>query len=163
MTFTDTHCHLADPKLANTLPAVLAEAQAAGVARFIVPATSPKDWHSVAQLERLSENIHIALGIHPWFSDGLKRWRPSENAGFGKIKRNRPLNGGVCRNSSPAANFQTASSFIIRLLLIFSGALSCPNPLSSLLTALLIFTALITLWRSCPRLTVRRRVRFTAC
>ena len=71
MTFTDTHCHLADPKLADTLPAVLAEAQAVGVARFIVPATSPKDWHSVAQLERPSENIHIALGIHPWFSDGL--------------------------------------------------------------------------------------------
>ena len=71
MTFTDTHCHLVDPNLADTLPAVLAEAQAAGVARFIVPATSPKDWHSVAQLERPSENIHIALGIHPWFSDGL--------------------------------------------------------------------------------------------
>ena len=34
MTFTDTHCHLADPKLADTLPAVLAEAQAVGVARF---------------------------------------------------------------------------------------------------------------------------------
>ena len=71
MTFTDTHCHLADPKLANTLPTVLAEAQAVGVARFIVPATSPKDWQEIAQLERLSENIHIALGIHPWFSDGL--------------------------------------------------------------------------------------------
>lgn len=55
MTFTDTHCHLADPKLADTLPAVLAEAQAVGVARFIVPATSPKDWHAVAQLERPSE------------------------------------------------------------------------------------------------------------
>ena len=34
MTFTDTHCHLADPKLADTLPAVLAEAQAAGVERL---------------------------------------------------------------------------------------------------------------------------------
>ena len=71
MTFTDTHCHLADSKLADTLPAVLAEAQAVGVARFIVPATSPNDWQAVAQLERPSENIHIALGIHPWFSDGL--------------------------------------------------------------------------------------------
>ena len=71
MTFTDTHCHLADPKLADTLPTVLAEAQTVGVARFIVPATSPKDWQEVAQLERPSENIHIALGIHPWFSDGL--------------------------------------------------------------------------------------------
>ena len=71
MTFTDTHCHLADPKLADTLPAVLADAQAVGVARFIVPAASPNDWQAVTQLERPSENIHIALGIHPWFSDGL--------------------------------------------------------------------------------------------
>ena len=60
MTFTDTHCHLADSKLADTLPAVLAEAQATGVARFIVPAISPNDWQAVAQLERPSENIHIA-------------------------------------------------------------------------------------------------------
>ena len=73
MTFTDTHCHLADPKLADTLPAVLAEAQAVGVARFIVPATSPKDWQAVAQLERPSENIHIALGIHPWFQTASTR------------------------------------------------------------------------------------------
>lgn len=78
MTFTDTHCHLADPKLADTLPAVLAEAQATGVARFIVPATSPKDWHSVAQLERPSENIHIALGIHPWFQTASTK-RHSKN------------------------------------------------------------------------------------
>ena len=61
MTFTDTHCHLADPKLADTLPAVLAEAQAVGVARFIVPATSHKDWQEVAQLERPSENIQTML------------------------------------------------------------------------------------------------------
>ena len=42
MTFTDTHCHLADPKLADTLPAVLAEAQAAGVARFYCTGYVPK-------------------------------------------------------------------------------------------------------------------------
>ena len=53
MTFTDTHCHLADPKLADALPAVLAEAQAVGVARFIVPATSPKDWQAVAQFGKV--------------------------------------------------------------------------------------------------------------
>lgn len=77
MNFTDTHCHLADPALRENLPHVLNTAQEAGVGRFIVPATRPQDWQDVADLaQRSSENpilgnIHIALGIHPWFSDDV--------------------------------------------------------------------------------------------
>ena len=77
MNLTDTHCHLADPALRENLPHVLTAAREAGVGRFIVPATRPQDWQDVADLaERSSENpifrnIHIALGIHPWFSDDV--------------------------------------------------------------------------------------------
>lgn len=77
MNFTDTHCHLADPALRENLPHILTAAREAGVGRFIVPATRPQDWQDVSDLaERASENplwgnIHIALGIHPWFSDGI--------------------------------------------------------------------------------------------
>ena len=77
MKLTDTHCHLADPALRENLPHVLTAAREAGVGRFIVPATRPQDWQDVADLaERSSENplwgnIHIALGIHPWFSDDV--------------------------------------------------------------------------------------------
>lgn len=77
MNLTDTHCHLADPALRKNLPHVLTAAREAGVGRFIVPATCPQDWQDVADLaERESENplwgnIHIALGIHPWFSDDV--------------------------------------------------------------------------------------------
>ncbi|EMT2177395.1 TatD family hydrolase [Neisseria gonorrhoeae] len=77
MNFTDTHCHLADPALRENLPHILTVAREAGVGRFIVPATRPQDWQDVADLaERSSENplwgnIHIALGIHPWFSEDV--------------------------------------------------------------------------------------------
>lgn len=74
MRLTDTHCHLADSVLRGNLAQVLAEARQAGVWRFIVPATRPQDWQSVAELSEMpSEHgqIRIALGIHPWFSDGI--------------------------------------------------------------------------------------------
>lgn len=77
MNLTDTHCHLADPALRENLTHVLTAAREAGVGRFIVPATRPQDWQDVSDLaERASENplwgnIHIALGIHPWFSDDV--------------------------------------------------------------------------------------------
>ena len=77
MNLTDTHCHLADPALRENLTHVLTAAREAGVGRFIVPATRPQDWQDVSDLaQRSSENpllgnIHIALGIHPWFSDDV--------------------------------------------------------------------------------------------
>ncbi|CWO75637.1 putative deoxyribonuclease [Neisseria meningitidis] len=74
MNFTDTHCHLADAALRENLPHILTAARKVGVKRFIVPATCPQDWQSVAELSEMpSEHgqIHIALGIHPWFSDGI--------------------------------------------------------------------------------------------
>ncbi|HGH6842936.1 hydrolase [Neisseria meningitidis] len=74
MNFTDTHCHLADPALRENLTHVLTAAREAGVGRFIVPATCPQDWQDVADLAEMpSEHgqIRIALGIHPWFSDGI--------------------------------------------------------------------------------------------
>lgn len=74
MNFTDTHCHLADATLRENLPHILTAARKVGVKRFIVPATCPQDWQDVADLAEMpSEHgqIRIALGIHPWFSDGI--------------------------------------------------------------------------------------------
>lgn len=74
MNFTDTHCHLADAALRENLPHILTAARKVGVKRFIVPATCPQDWQSVAELSEMPPEhgqIRIALGIHPWFSDGI--------------------------------------------------------------------------------------------
>ena len=64
---TDTHCHLAEPLLLHDLPAVLAQAAAVDVCRFIVPATCRADFNAVLSLHRVPD-IQIALGIHPWFA-----------------------------------------------------------------------------------------------
>ncbi|MDO4997578.1 MAG: TatD family hydrolase [Neisseria sp.] len=72
--FTDSHVHLTAPELASQLPAVMATAQACGVRRFIVPTTSPADWQAVSDLAKRpidGEQIHFALGVHPWFVNDL--------------------------------------------------------------------------------------------
>lgn len=79
ITFTDTHCHLADPALSARLPDILAEAEAAGVRRFIVPAARQADFAAVLSLaERPS--VLPAVGLHPWFADGFSDGLYAETA-----------------------------------------------------------------------------------
>jgi TatD DNase family protein len=63
----DTHCHLADPRLAGDVEAVLARARAAGV-RFIISvgAIGPieNDRATVAIAERHAD-VFAAVGVHP--------------------------------------------------------------------------------------------------
>ena len=65
---TDSHCHLADAKLRPHLADILKEAARAGVCRFIVPATQRSDFGGVSALDGI-KNIHIGLGIHPWYAE----------------------------------------------------------------------------------------------
>ena len=82
---TDTHCHLADPLLAGDavypnslqLAATLAQARAADVSGFVVPAACAADWPRVLALKNIAGVRALALGIHPWhagemFSGSLK-------------------------------------------------------------------------------------------
>jgi len=65
--FSDSHCHLADPRLAPDVEAVVDRAHAAGVARIIsvgAVATIETDRRAVAIAERWS-GIYAAVGIHP--------------------------------------------------------------------------------------------------
>lgn len=64
----DTHCHLNDHSFSDTMPGVLARAQAVGVGACIVPA------YDVASLERTAKlalgypgAVFPAYGLHPWF------------------------------------------------------------------------------------------------
>ncbi|MDO5356484.1 MAG: TatD family hydrolase [Conchiformibius sp.] len=66
---SDSHCHLAEAVLHTRLPEVLAEAAAAGVGRFVVPAVHQSDWATVAQLVQLDAVSAAAFGVHPWFAD----------------------------------------------------------------------------------------------
>ncbi len=113
-------CHLADSFCGNAAQVLpKRDRQIVAVYRS---ATRPQDWQSVAELSEMpSEHgqIRIALGIHPWFSDGiaerdcvrLKRcWRV---AGMGR--RNRL---GFLRQNPNAAAARTANQFFVRQLAI---------------------------------------------
>jgi TatD DNase family protein len=63
--FIDTHCHLTYPGLAESLPDVLARAEAAGVARMVTVGTSIADHQQVLALARTHGPVFAALGIHP--------------------------------------------------------------------------------------------------
>lgn len=63
--FTDTHTHFAAPEFQAQFSKQYQEAKAAGIHRFILPSTGSHDWQAIIQQQ--SEEMLIALGIHPWF------------------------------------------------------------------------------------------------
>lgn len=69
--FFDSHCHLDDPALNTRLPALLAEAAAAGVTGFLVPGVHPAGWEAIAALSRDFPQIRPAFGVHPMHAELL--------------------------------------------------------------------------------------------
>jgi TatD DNase family protein len=65
--WVDSHCHLDFPAFDADRPAMLARARAAGVADFVVPATTPDTWGRVAALAA-EPGVHAAYGLHPWWA-----------------------------------------------------------------------------------------------
>lgn len=62
----DTHIHLDDPRYEEDFDAMMERAEAAGVARFVIPgADSDSLGRAVALAERY-EHIYFAVGIHPY-------------------------------------------------------------------------------------------------
>jgi len=64
--YTDSHCHLDwfdDPA------AITAEAQAAGVARIVIAATTRAHWADVARCAVLP-GVYASYGLHPLYQDG---------------------------------------------------------------------------------------------
>lgn len=63
----DTHCHLDFPAYDGDRAAVLARAHQAGVARVVVPGTSPRTWDRTRAVCERHGMCALALGLHPWF------------------------------------------------------------------------------------------------
>ena len=80
----DTHCHLDDSSLLPRLPAVLAAAHAAGVARFIVPGVVPEGWDVIARLADAHGGVYPACGLHPLAADRFDEELPERLRPFAR-------------------------------------------------------------------------------
>jgi len=67
MPFTDTHCHLQDPRFAETLVDVLARARQSGIDKFVCCGSSETDWNDVLSLSDRETGVIPMLGLHPWY------------------------------------------------------------------------------------------------
>lgn len=65
----DTHCHLTFPDFAERVPAVLAEAAAAGVSGCITISTTTFDCLHALEIARAHERVWCTAGVHPLYSD----------------------------------------------------------------------------------------------
>lgn len=65
----DPHCHLDDPRLSESLEAVLERARACGVTGAIVPSYGPERWSRQGELLKASTTdfaLWGGFGLHPW-------------------------------------------------------------------------------------------------
>ncbi len=84
----DSHCHLDDDRFDSDREAVMARAHAAGVTRFVVPATTAQRWPKLKQLAQDCSDVAVAYGLHPWFMeehaaehiDQLDQWLDTASA-----------------------------------------------------------------------------------
>jgi TatD DNase family protein len=67
----DTHAHLDHRQFTPDLPAVLERARAAGVTRWVTPATDLESTRALANLAAVHEGLHPCAGIHPCDSDSV--------------------------------------------------------------------------------------------
>lgn len=71
--YVDAHLHLQDPRFEGTAPKVLARAKEAGVGLLFCNAIREDDWPDVAGLAAAHQEVVAFFGIHPWFSDRVKK------------------------------------------------------------------------------------------
>ena len=67
MRLIDSHCHLDDDRLDDRRDEVVAEAEAVGVTRMIVPATTANRWEKLKSVCVGHDGLHAAYGLHPMF------------------------------------------------------------------------------------------------
>lgn len=68
MPLFDSHCHLADRRIAPDRVGVLQRSRQAGVTALIGVAAEARDWPALVRLARRHPEVGVALGLHPWFA-----------------------------------------------------------------------------------------------
>jgi TatD DNase family protein len=68
LTLIDSHCHLDFPDFADELDAVVARAQAAGIARIVTISTRVKRHAEVLGIAERFPDVYCSLGTHPHYA-----------------------------------------------------------------------------------------------
>ena len=68
--YFDAHAHLQNMV---DLKKALLKAETAQIQGIICNATHEDDWGKVIELSKTYSNIHVCLGVHPWFLGSLKK------------------------------------------------------------------------------------------
>ena len=90
----DSHCHLDVAAFDGDRGAVIAQAQAAGVGRIVVPAIRARDWPRLRAVCNGQPGLFAAYGLHPVF---LSDHRDDDLDALGEwIERERPVAVGEC-------------------------------------------------------------------
>ncbi|MBS1969583.1 MAG: TatD family hydrolase [Bdellovibrionales bacterium] len=64
----DAHCHLADPRLENSLDEVIREAESLGIKFFMQGGVGPEDWQRQRDLAKKYPNkLGLCFGLHPYW------------------------------------------------------------------------------------------------
>ena len=67
----DTHVHLDAAEFAADAHTLIAQARAAGVGRFVVPAVTPATFDGITRLAAAHASVAPAWGLHPLYVEGL--------------------------------------------------------------------------------------------
>ena len=68
LTLVDSHCHLDFPDFAGELDAVVARAQAAGIARIVTISTRVKRHAEVLAIAERFADVYCSVGTHPHYA-----------------------------------------------------------------------------------------------
>ncbi|KTF36469.1 TatD family hydrolase [Xanthomonas translucens] len=94
MRLIDSHCHLDAAEFDGDRAAVIARAQAAGIAAQVLPAVTAASWPKLREVCTMADGLSPAYGLHPLFLD---EHRPEHLPLLGEwIARERPCAIGEC-------------------------------------------------------------------
>lgn len=68
----DSHCHLDFTALAADLVGHLGRGRAAGIHGWFVPGCEPRQWSKLARVRQQTADIHVGVGLHPYWSGGVE-------------------------------------------------------------------------------------------
>ena len=72
MNLFDSHCHFDFDVFQGKQAAQWADCRALGVNQLLIPGVGPENWAKAQGLSTALEGVYYAVGLHPWFLNGLR-------------------------------------------------------------------------------------------